>query len=93
MRARQTLKMMMALSVGFALSGGGAGAAFAQDRVTEKVVIKKRTLIDFSDVNIEGELRKPDGLYFGSRKKTRFDKMINIRPHFNSEIAASMDQL
>lgn len=83
--------MMMALSVGFALSGGGV--AFAQDRVTEKVVIKKRTLIDFSDVNIEGELRKPDGLYFGSRKKTRFDKMINIRPHFNSEIAASMDQL
>lgn len=68
-----------------------AVSASAQEK--EKVVIKKRTLIDFSDVNIEGELRKPDGMYFGSRKKTRFKEMIQVRPHFNPEINASMDQL
>ena len=84
------MRALVAIVVGMSLV---TGSALAEDRVTEKVVIKKRTLIDFSDVNIEGELRKPDGLYFGSRKRTRFNKMINVRPNFVPEIKASTDQL
>jgi len=68
--------------------------AFAQDAAPgDKVVFKKKTLIDFSDVSIEGELRKPDGGYYGSRKRTRFNKLITVRKDFVPEIVSSTDNL
>jgi hypothetical protein len=63
--------------------------AAAQDQV----VVKKRTLVDFSDVNIQGELRKPEGDFYGSRKRTRFNKLIRVRPNFVPEILLSTDNL
>jgi hypothetical protein len=59
----------------------------------DKVVFKKKTIIDFSNVNIEGELRKPEGGYYGSRKKTRFNKLIAVRQNFVPEIVSSTDNL
>jgi hypothetical protein len=68
--------------------------AFAEDASPgDKVVFKKKTLIDFSDVSIEGELRKPDGGYYGSRKRTRFNKLISVRKDFVPEIVSSTDNL
>jgi hypothetical protein len=63
------------------------------DDATDKVVFKKKTLIDFSDVTIEGDLRKPDGAYYGSRKRTRFGSLIKVREHFVEEVKASVDSL
>jgi len=73
-----------------------SGAAFAAEEKAgpgDKVVYKKKTIIDFSNVNIEGELRKPEGGFYGSRKKTRFGKLIQTRPNFVPEILSSTDNL
>lgn len=68
----------------------------AQDDVTQesdKVVFKKRTVIDFSDVTIEGELTKPEGSYLVNRKKTRFKNLIEVRAHFRPELNRSVGAL
>ncbi len=70
-------------------------AAFlvAAPAAEDKVVYKKRTLVDFSDVSIQGELRKPEGEFYGSRKRTRFNKLIRVRSNFEREIISSADNL
>ena len=40
---------------------------------------KKKTIIDFSDVTIQGELTKPEGSYSVSKKKTTFRTLIKVR--------------
>lgn len=71
--------------------------AFAQeDTVIEeedKVVFNKKTVIDFSDVSIEGELTKPEGSYIKNRKSTRFRNLIELRGNFRPELRRSVSAL
>ncbi len=64
-----------------------------QDGPGDKVVFKKRRLVDFSDVSIQGELRKPEGDFYGSKKRTRFQKRIRVRQDFVNELKWSTDNL
>ncbi len=59
----------------------------------EKVVYKKRTVIDFNDVTLEGELTKPEGSYLLNRKKTKFSSLIKLRDNFLPELQKSVDNL
>ena len=59
----------------------------------DKVVVRKRTVIDFSDVTVEGELTKPEGSYLLNRNKTRFQSLIKLRKDFNPELQKSADNL
>lgn len=73
-----------------------AGPAFAQDKVIQeedRTVFRKKTVIDFTDVAVEGELTKPEGSYSVSKKKTRFDSLIKVRTDFNPELRQSVDNL
>ena len=54
--------------------------------------IYKKTSIDFSDVNISGELTKPEGAYVGVRKNVKF-RFIKVRQNFRPEIFASADNI
>ena len=74
------------------------GSALAQDRVKvvqeeDKTVFKKKTVIDFTDVAVEGELTKPEGSYVLNRKKTNFKSLIKVRDNFNPELQKSVDNL
>lgn len=73
-----------------------ASSSWAQDSAVvepDKVVYNKKTVIDFSDVNIEGELTKPEGSYIKNRKKTRFRNLIELRGNFRPELARSVSKL
>ncbi len=59
----------------------------------DKVVVRKRTVIDFNDVTVEGELTKPEGSYLQSRSRTRFRSLIRLRDNFNPELQKSADNL
>ena len=59
----------------------------------DKVVVRKRTVIDFNDVTVEGELTKPEGSYLMNRNKTRFESLIRLRDNFNPELQKSADNL
>ena len=74
----------------------GASVATAQDEVRkedDRVEYRKKTVIDFSDVNIEGELTKPEGSYIKNRKKTRFRSLIELRGNFRPELRRSVSRL
>lgn len=73
-----------------------APSAFAEDTVIQegdKTVFNKKTVIDFSDVSIEGELTKPEGSYIKNRKKTRFRNLIELRGNFRPELQRSASAL
>jgi hypothetical protein len=67
------------------------GAKVIQE--ADKVVVRKRTGIDFNDVTVEGELTKPEGSYLLNRNKTRFQSLIKLRDNFNPELQKSADNL
>jgi hypothetical protein len=70
--------------------------ALAEDKVireADKTVFRKKTVIDFTDVAVEGELTKPEGSYSVSKKKTTFKTLIKLRDNFNPELQKSVDNL
>jgi hypothetical protein len=62
-------------------------------REQDKTVFRKKTVIDFTDVAVEGELTKPEGSYSVSKKKTTFKTLIRVRDNFNPELQKSVDNL
>lgn len=79
-----------------ALTIGAGGSAIAQDEVVrqaDKTSYKKKTVIDFSDVTIQGELTKPEGSYLLQRKRTNFNTLLKIRGNFLPELFNSTDNL
>lgn len=75
---------------------GAASAAMAQENVireADRTVYKQRTLVDFNDVTLEGELAKPEGTYLHSHRTARFSTLINYRSSFVPELQKSVDNL
>ena len=87
MKAAKLLKIFIPLAIVI----GVAFAASAQEDV--QTVYKKRTVVDFSDVTIEGELTKPQGSYISTRRGSKFNKLIKIRENFVPEMYLSVDNL
>jgi hypothetical protein len=58
-----------------------------------KVVYKQRTEIDFSDLNIEAALVKPQGILTIERKQASFNPLINLRKDFNDQIEQSVQEI
>jgi len=82
------------------LALGISGTAVAQSNVQEKVVqeadrtvFRKKTVIDFTDVAVEGELTKPEGSYVLDRNRTRFRSLVKVRDNFAPELQKSVDNL
>ena len=81
-----------ALTVGM----GWASTAQAQGqgiRQSDQTVYKKKTVIDFNDLTITGELTKPQGSYLLNRKKSRFRSLLKYRGNFLPELFNSTDNL
>ncbi|RKH40897.1 hypothetical protein [Corallococcus sicarius] len=94
------MKRLLAAMVTVGLMG--AGPALAQDsgrdsvkviQEEDRTVYRKKTVIDFTDVAVEGELTKPEGSYVLNRKKTDFQSLIKVRENFDPELQKSADNL
>ena len=59
----------------------------------DRVIYKKRTIIDFTGALIEGDLIKPEGSYVVSRKASRFSTLIRLRENYLPELIASPNDL
>src|SRR5580658_570900 len=92
---RRTLKILLSMTV-LSVTALASTVALAQDNViheADKTVFKKKTVIDFNDVTLEGDLTKPEGSYILNRRKTRFGSLIKLRDNFNDELRRSSDNL
>lgn len=90
---------MNRMMVAFLIAGvivGASGVASAAERVIQeedRVVYKKKTVVDFGDVTLEGELTKPDGVYTMGLKRATFSSLIKLRNNFLPELQKSVDNL
>ncbi len=54
---------------------------------------KKKTEIDFEDVNVEGALKVPHGSYLLEKRQSRFNPLIRLKENFNKEMLDSVQQV
>ena len=66
--------------------------AYAQEE-DPGVSYKRKTVINFEDDTIEGNLKTPDGQYLEARKKMRHRSLIRIRRDFRRKIMSSIGDL
>src|SRR5205814_1288499 len=59
----------------------------------DRIVVRKKTVIDFNDVTVAGELTRPEGSYVLNRNRTRFRSLVRLRDNFNPELQKSADNL
>lgn len=76
---------------------GVADMANAQEEVViqeeDRVVYRERTIVDFNDMTLEGELSRPDGAYMMNLQRASFSTLINLRQNFLPELEKSVDNL
>ncbi len=59
----------------------------------DRVVVRKKAVVDFTDVTVDGELTRPEGSYVLNKKRTRFNSLIKVRDNFVPELQKSVDNL
>jgi hypothetical protein len=65
----------------------------AQEEDEDSVRYKKKTEIDFEDVSVDGELKKPHGAYLLDKRQSSFNPLINLKTEFNKEMIESVNQI
>ena len=58
-----------------------------------RVEYEKKTVINFEDDTIEGDLTKPDGEYVEARKKVKHSNLIRVREDFQDKVMQSVGEL
>jgi hypothetical protein len=54
---------------------------------------RKKTEIDFEDVSIDGELKKPHGAYLLDKRQSSFNPLIRLKENFSQEMIDSVNQV
>jgi hypothetical protein len=73
--------------------GAAAGAAPAAGGAASGVQYKQKTVYDFDDDTVEGDLVRPDGEMIDSTKKAKHSSLIKIRENFIPEMLKSVESL
>ena len=69
--------------------------ASAQEKTQSqpKVEYEKKTVINFEDDTIEGDLKRPDGEYVEARQKVDHSNLIKIREDWREKVMQSSGDL
>jgi hypothetical protein len=86
---RRTFAVLLTLLV----SATFAVPVMAQDDSDAQVRYKKKTEIDFEDVSVDGELKKPHGAYLLDKRQSSFNPLIRLKENFNEEMLNSVNQV
>jgi hypothetical protein len=69
------------------------GAAQEKSQPEPKVEYEKKTVINFEDDTIEGDLKRPDGEYVEARQKVDHSNLIRIREDWREKVMQSSGDL
>jgi len=58
-----------------------------------KVQYEKKTVIDFEDDTIQGDLTRPDGEYVEARKRVTHSTLIQVRDNWREKVLQAPDDL
>jgi hypothetical protein len=70
-----------------------AAAAAPAPAPAPKVEYEKKTVINFEDDTIEGDLKRPDGEYVESRKKVDHSNLIKVREEWRDKVMQASGDL
>src|SRR5688572_5403961 len=89
---------LMAPSLALAQAKGGAKpapapAAGKAPAGGDSVTYKQKTVYDFDDDIVEGDLVRPDGEFVDSRKMAKHSSLIKIRENFIPEMLKSAEDI
>ena len=86
-------KLFSLLAAGMLIGAFGA-PAFAQDKGGgDNVQYKSKTVYDFDDDVVEGDLVRPDGEFVDTRKGAKHSSLIKIRENFIPEMIKSAEDI
>ena len=49
--------------------------------------------MDFEDVSVDGEVKKPHGAYLLDKSQSSFNPLIRLKENFNQEMIESVNQI
>jgi succinate dehydrogenase/fumarate reductase flavoprotein subunit len=75
---------------GTAAAAGGGAAAGGDDGNTQ---YKAKTVYDFEDDTVEGDLQRPDGELVSAQKKAEHSSLIEIRKDFIPEMLKTLEDI
>jgi hypothetical protein len=75
------------------LAGNRALAAPKPTGDSQGVAYEKKTVINFEDDTIQGDLTRPDGEYVEARKKVTHSNLIRVREEFRTKVLQSAGEL
>jgi hypothetical protein len=70
--------------------------AAAQEKKTQaqpRIEYEKKTVINFEDDTIEGDLKRPDGEYVEARQRVDHSNLIKIREEWRDKVMQSSGDL
>ena len=70
----------------------GVGAVYVQ-AADDNATYKSKTVYDFEDDNVEGDLQRPDGELANSINKAQHESLIEIRKDFIPEMLKSLEDI
>ncbi len=70
------------LALALPLAGGGQ----EQKQAGTRVEYEKKTVINFDDDTIQGDLTRPDGEYVEARKRVNHSNLIKIREEWRDKV-------
>ncbi len=88
-------RLFLLLVLGFPLAASPADPPPepAQGGKEPKVEYQKKTVINFEDDTIEGDLKRPDGEYVEARKRVDHSNLIKLRENWHEKVLQSSGDL
>ncbi len=83
-----TMSLLLPLSAVAQSADGKSGS-----QPQPKVEYEKKTVINFEDDTIEGDLKRPDGEYVESRQKVDHSNLIRIREDWREKLMQASGDL
>jgi hypothetical protein len=83
------LLLALALPIAVPAQDKGQGSGGAQP----KVEYEKKTVINFEDDTIEGDLKRPDGEYVEARRRVNHTNLIRIRENWRDKVMQASGDL
>ena len=63
------------------------------DKPAPRVEYEKKTVINFEDDTIEGDLKRPDGEYLEARRRVSHSNLIQIREDWREKVMQASEEL
>jgi len=85
--------MLAALVLALPLAGAAQTPPPKGDAAQAKVEYEKKTVINFEDDTIEGDLKRPDGEYVEARRRVDHSNLIKIREEWRDKVMQASGDL